>query len=153
VLSSDEIAEVYWLRQTLETRALEKAAPNLEEDDFVKLGAMVDEMGRVIAVGDVLEYMAIDREFHLAMYRKHNSSYLIGLCEDAYHASHAYRLAHAALPGRAQQGNFEHRAILNALQRCDAAGAQIILSKHLSDTANYLIEYLLQQEKLAQQTT
>jgi DNA-binding GntR family transcriptional regulator len=152
-LSSDEIAEVYWLRQILETRALEKAVPNLEEEDLVKLGEMIEEMDRVIAVGGVLEYMDIDREFHLAMYRKHNSSYLMGLCEDAYHASHAYRLAHAALPGRAQQGNLEHRAILNALQRRDTAAAQTILIKHFSDTANYLIEYVLQQEKLAQQTT
>jgi DNA-binding GntR family transcriptional regulator len=151
-LSSDEIAEVYWLRQILETRALEKAVPNLEEADIVKLGEMVDEMDRVIAAGGVLEYMAIDREFHLAMYRKHNSSYLMGLCEDAYHASHAYRLAHAALPGRAQQGNLEHKAILSAVQRRDTAAAQTILTRHFSDTADYLIAYVLQQEKLAQQS-
>jgi DNA-binding GntR family transcriptional regulator len=151
-LSSDEIAEVYWLRQTLETRALAKAVPDLAQEDLVKLWAMVEEMDRVIEMGDVLAYMAIDSEFHLAMYRRHNSSYLVGLCEDAYHASHAYRLAHAALPGRARQGNLEHRELLNALQGRDTAEAQAIMSKHLSDTANYLIEYLLQQEKLAQQT-
>lgn len=146
VLSSDEIAEVYWIRQTLETRALGNAVPKLAEDDWRKLQGLVDEMERVIEAGDVLTYMALDTEFHLMMYRKHNSAYLVGLCVDAYHASHAYRLAHAVLPGRAQQGNQEHKDILNALRRRDAAAAQTILQKHLADTAKYLIEYVRQQE-------
>jgi DNA-binding GntR family transcriptional regulator len=150
VLSSDEIAEVYWVRQMLESRALGNAAPHLTEEEWKRLQEMVDEMDRVTQSGDVLGYMAIDREFHLSMYRKYNSDYLVGLCSDAYHASQAYRLAHARLPGRAEQGNREHRAILEALMRRDIPTAQAILQKHLGDAANYLIGFVRQQENVNQ---
>lgn len=148
VLSSAEVAEVYWIRQTLETRALGNAVPNLNQEDWERLRSLVDEMDRVTEAGDVLSYMAVDQEFHLSMYRKHNSEYLVGLCTDAYHASQAYRLAHAKLPGRAQQGNREHRAILDALRIRDTESAQRILQRHLGDTAEYLIEYVRQQENI-----
>lgn len=150
-LSSDEIAEVYWIRQVLESRALANAVPNLEADDWQRLQALVDEMDRVTQAGDVLGYMALDQEFHLSLYRRHNSQYLVGLCSDAFHASQAYRLAHAALPGRAVQGNKEHRALLNALMRRDADGALQIMQKHLTDTANYLSEFVREQEKASEQ--
>jgi DNA-binding GntR family transcriptional regulator len=147
VLSPDEITEIYWIRQTLEARALGNAGPKLTPADFQTLLSMIEEMERVINAGNVLEYMTIDREFHLSMYRKHNSDYLMGLCTDAYHASHAYRLAHAALPGRASQGNREHRALVEALMRNDTPAAQAILQQHFADTASFLLNYVRQPDK------
>jgi DNA-binding GntR family transcriptional regulator len=148
VLSSDEIEEVYWVRQIIETRALGNAVPNLVQDDWNKLQAMINAMDQVTEAGDVLGYMAIDEEFHLSMYSKYNSEYLLSLSTDAYHASQAYRLAHAKLPGRPQQGNREHKELLAALIRHDIASAQTILQKHLQDTADYLIEFVRQQENI-----
>lgn len=148
VLSSDEIAEVYWIRQTLESRALGNAVPNLSEADWAKLQTLVDEMTRVIAAGDVLAYMELDSEYHLAMYRPHNSPYLVGLCADAHHASQAYRLAHAMLPGRAEQGNLEHQQILDALRRRDTQAAQQILRLHYAATAKTLAESLRNQARV-----
>lgn len=141
VLSPEDIAEIYWVRQTLEARALRRAVPKLQPDDWDALDRQVEAMDA--ALGDLSRYLAIDLEFHHSMYRDHNPSYLVRMIADAYHASDTYRLAHAALPDRAAQVNREHKQLVQALRRRDADDAEQILRQHLSGTAEHLIEHVV----------
>jgi DNA-binding GntR family transcriptional regulator len=138
-LTGAEIREIYEIRAILETAAIRRAALRLSPETLAHARAILDRAERTHAGA---EWGALDVEFHETIYdledRPRLHEIITGLLRrvDRYWLSHGLMLKHRETFDR------EHRDLLEALERRDAAGAAELLDRHLAGAAGHLIEEL-----------
>lgn len=125
-----DLEEVYRLRRTLETDALERGVPLVTGDDLVELRAAAAECSRAGTAGDVAGQLSANRRFHERLHGLACSaplSRLIGLLWDS---TEAYRALYYVLPGEAEEADRAHEAIIAAVAGRDATGAVRLQDAH-----------------------
>jgi DNA-binding GntR family transcriptional regulator len=132
-LDMHEVSVVYQMRERLEPLAVTESIANLTDADLRRL----DEVqNRIEANGDVAEFLALDREFHLLSYTGCRIEQLTSMVTRLWNSTQHYRRAFVSLsgPGRMWVVNAEHRLLLDALERRDAVDAERYLSGHIRRT-------------------
>ncbi|HEY6455449.1 MAG TPA: GntR family transcriptional regulator [Steroidobacteraceae bacterium] len=132
-LDLQECIELYKIRERLEALALAEAVPKISKDEVAILEKLAGEMEET---QDNDSFLRLDREFHLASYRASGMIQLIGMVERFWNTTQHYRRAFIKISGPARRGptNYEHRLIVDAIQRGDAEGAGRILREHIRRT-------------------
>lgn len=137
-LDVEELEELYDIRKALEPLAIERAAARITPEELAAASALAKAMEQE---NDPAAWAALNRTFH-------------GLLEDAAHASFiqsvlkgvqdicAIYVAHSLIrePNRIAVGNIEHRELLAALAKGDAAKATSILLEHLDATLKLILK-------------
>lgn len=132
-LDMHEVNVVYQMRERLEPLAVTESIANLTDADLRRL----DEVQhRIEANGDVAEFLALDREFHLLSYTGCRIEQLTSMVTRLWNSTQHYRRAFVSLSGpeRMWVVNAEHRLLLDALERRDAVDAERYLSGHIRRT-------------------
>jgi len=142
-LSAEELLEIYEIRISLETLALELAVPRLSARDFVKLGALIEQMDRVTDAG---RWLDLNRGFHGTLCRASGRSRLCSLIDSLRGNVERYLRMYVSGPERRTQAQVEHRRILRACRRRQVAEAKKALRQHLQGTVSVL-EGLLRHTK------
>jgi DNA-binding GntR family transcriptional regulator len=135
-MDATEIGEIFALRELLEREALRLAVPKLTNADLDRAGAILD---RLDAEPDVGRWGALNRDFHLALYRPCGNARLIELIEAQHRAADRYvRVLLASLDYRTRSQH-EHRKLLAACRKRSAEKGLSWLSRHLGDGCEKLI--------------
>ncbi|MFF3630949.1 GntR family transcriptional regulator [Streptomyces sp. NPDC002164] len=132
-LGSHEVGVVYHMRERLEPLALAESLPHLTEDDFRAL----DEIQRRIeAADDLLEFLALDREFHLRSYSGCRTDHLSSVVVRLWNSTQHHRRVFMRLGGSGRRWvvNAEHRLLLEAIERRDPVDAGRVLEGHIRRT-------------------
>lgn len=132
-LSAHEVEVIYRMRERLEPLALTESIAVLDEGDHAKL----EDVQRRIEENDDLErFLELDREFHLMSYSGCRIDPLTSMVTRLWNSTQHYRRAYVALGGRSRMWvvNSEHRLILDAVTRRDAADAERFLEGHIRRT-------------------
>ena len=129
-MDATEIREIFALRDLLESQALNLSVPTLGSD---KLDEAAQVLARIDAEPDVARWGALNRTFHLALYSACGNARLLGLIEAHHNAADRYvRMLLSSLDYRGVS-QAEHRELLAACRKRDAAEAVRVLKKHLCD--------------------
>jgi DNA-binding GntR family transcriptional regulator len=137
-LAFDEYAEVYRIREWIEPPALAASVPNLTDAQVAELAALV---GAMEAQPDDVEWLDVDRRFHLLSYAGAPLPRVQRMIEGFWTTTQQYRRAHFGYLGGSGdlvQVHAEHRLLLSAIRRKDAEAAEELLRMHIRRTRHDL---------------
>lgn len=137
VLDRGEVDTLYRMRERLEPLALATSLPRLTAGD---LNAVEAIQARIEAGVDVIDFLTLDREFHMLTYTGCHDEQLMATIERLWNSTQHYRRAfmQSGGPGRAWVINAEHRLLLDALCQGDPEGAELQLLGHIRRTRREL---------------
>jgi DNA-binding GntR family transcriptional regulator len=132
-LTRHEVDVIYQMRERLEPLALAESLPRLGPADHEQLGQL---QRRMEDTGDLEGFLGLDREFHLLTYRGCPVEPLNSVVTRLWNSTQPYRRSYVTLggPDRMWLVNAEHRLILDAVLRRDAADGERYLAGHIRRT-------------------
>lgn len=131
-----EIAEIYAVRELLETEALRLSCPRLTEADLQAASTVLDQID---AEPDVARWGSLNRQFHLGLYRACGNGRLLSLIEAQHNMADRYvRILLSSLDYRLRSQR-EHREMLAACGERDCDKAVGLLRAHLREGSGTLV--------------
>lgn len=141
-VSINDMNELYFTRQLIEGEAIYHAVPNLTEADFTELEQMILDMRHATAAGDIPGYIALNRQFHLRLYRSLENQCLLQVIQMLWDRSELYRYRYMFMTRDTNRIHQEHEAILEACRHRNAALAKERAQQHISLTQHELSQHL-----------
>ena len=138
-LSPDEVEEIYMMRMALETRALERAVPNLRPADLIRAASVVDISE---TQGDRLQWSELNWEFHSTLYQAAGWPRFLSTVQVLHNNVARYLLIYLDGLSAQEESQAEHKKILQACQKKDVARAVKTLQEHLSRASDRLVAFL-----------
>lgn len=132
-LSLNECQEVYQVRERVEPLLLRMSIPGILQADLNRLLPLVDAMQ---AAGQVEDFLALDREFHMLTYSGARTTMLSELVQRLWNSTQHYRRAFTLLgTDRTARGiHLEHELLALAILRGDTDAAEQTLLGHIRST-------------------
>lgn len=133
-LSSEQLLEVYHLREALEGMAARLAAERMSEEEIDELGALIELHQRQVAMDHGLAYYQSegDLDFHFCIVRgSHNPRLQDLIANDLYYLVRMYRCQFGMKGPRAPTALREHGHILEAIAERDGELAEILMRRHI----------------------
>lgn len=136
--SMEDIREGAFLREAIETAAIELVAGAITEDQLQLLRRNLALQAVLVADGDQRGFHQADAQMHELILSFTGFRRLAQVSETAWlHVNRARQLI-LPVPGRLAQTLEEHRAILGALEARDAIAARAAIRHHLGQLIRYL---------------
>ena len=130
-----QIYEMVELRKIHEIKAAELACSRATEQNFARLGEILEASERRLAAGEGLARE--DRDFHLEIVRATQNSVFYRICSLYYMMGERRLPVYFRDPARGRQSHAEHLQIHAALLRRDGNLAQALMSAHLQGAESY----------------
>jgi DNA-binding GntR family transcriptional regulator len=136
---AEDVAESFEIRRALESLAVEKAIPNLDDAALARLQDLIDSMREA---SDYQRWEELNESFHRTLYQASGRPRLLELIASMRRASRFYiHLAVSAqLPNEGVDA--EHQAILDACKERNVRKAKSAIERHIASTARMLMERL-----------
>ncbi len=135
------VEKLFDLRAAVEPTLAERLARHHAPRVVQRLADNVAEMAAAAEAGDMLRVIATDAEFHRVIAGNAGNDDVADLLRSVLALVGEERRAALRLPGQIRKAVDEHRAILDAIRRSDAAAAREITLKHLLDAKTYAHDY------------
>lgn len=133
-LSTEELIDIYAVREVLEEEAARLAAENLTDADIVALEELAQQMEATAAAHDDEAFLEANRAFHFTIYRAAQRPHMLQIIEQLWDQSTRYRTVQLLIiPERARLSLFETQAIIAACRRRDR------------DALGYMVRYKVHQ--------
>lgn len=120
-LSTDDLLEVYRLREILETEAIEHAVTALTDEDCDALAELLVAVDSALRGEDLAAITAANRRFHFALFDSSGMPRLVRLLRQLWDATDVYRSVYFAASPNRDRVHDEHVEILQALRKRDTA--------------------------------
>jgi DNA-binding GntR family transcriptional regulator len=133
-VSVEDLEDLYAMRISLEAFAVAVTIPLLTDEELEELRQAVADMDELIAAEDHEGWHVPHRAFHRGLIQ-HAGARLRTTADQLSDHSDRYRRIHLEQPMSYSRGSAEHRALLEAAEAGDAAGAARLLADHLARTA------------------
>jgi DNA-binding GntR family transcriptional regulator len=143
ILSPTEAQEIFEIRSSLETKALELAIPNLKTEDLEKATEILIATDRAT---EVVSWGQLNWEFHTILYAPCNRPRLLGMLKTLHINIDRYVRLQMSEMNYLQQSQKEHDRILDACMRRDIPDAIEQLKKHIDIAGQELANYLRQRK-------
>lgn len=144
-LSPEEVEELYEIRIPLECQALRLALPHLTDEDLERAAQILDAID---AEEEPSRWSTLNTEFHAVLYAPSRRQRLLNLIRTLRTNVDRYLRLYISVMQRKQYSQREHRKILEAVRRRDAAGAVAALEEHLGIACRMLVDYLRRERQL-----
>jgi DNA-binding GntR family transcriptional regulator len=137
-LDLQELEELYDIRKALEPLAIQRAAARITPEELAAASALARAMEQE---NDPAAWAALNRTFHGLLEEAAHTSFIQSVLKGVQDISAIY-VAHSLIkePNRIAVGNLEHRQLLDALSKGDAAKATSVLLEHLDSTLQSILE-------------
>ena len=130
-LSLLEITQLFDIRASLGRLAGRQAALAISSETLTLLRNLIAEMDQVAAARDSESYIALNLDFHDALYGSTNNDRLADLDRALGKELRMYRMHGLAFGGGLAVSNQEHREILTAIEQGDCEKAGLHLEWHI----------------------
>jgi len=146
--SPEDIIDMFNVRLLIERMAVRYAAGRISDMEIEKLKRNLDEAGKYSQQEQMSRRRDLNTEFHLVICRASNHRYLIRQIESMWSwfpstlLYEGMRRQEELSRSRLERENREHRAILRALIRRDAAAADDAILNHIRNLSQELAEVL-----------
>lgn len=134
--SAEELDQIFEVRLMLEVPSMSKVAQIQPPPTavFAKARAIYQWLQRAADEGDLVEFLRLDREFHLGLVDLCGNRKLTRILADLRDHMYLPGLQALARAGRLHDSGEEHLNLLAALERGDPAEAAEITTRHISRT-------------------
>ena len=146
--SPEDIIDMFNVRVVLESMAVRYAASRISIEDIEKLKRNLEEAVQYTRQDQMIRRRALNTEFHLIICRASNHRYLTRQTETMWSwfpstiLYEGMRRQEELSQSRLTRESKEHRAILRALVRRDAAEAEEATRRHIRNLSQELAEVL-----------
>jgi DNA-binding GntR family transcriptional regulator len=130
-LDEADAAQLFPTMAMLEGRCAFEAVQRASAADVAELERLHEGLERAAAAHDIDAYYRINHEFHSRVQRLAGNRWLDRVTNDLRSFVRMLRGRQLQLPGRIEQSIAEHRALIDAVRRRDAAAAQRVMHDHL----------------------
>jgi DNA-binding GntR family transcriptional regulator len=139
-LSLDECVELYQVRERIEPLLLRYSLPQLTSEQINRLAELAEQMR---LTGDVEEFLALDREFHLGSYAGASTTFLSATVERLWNTTQHYRRAFTRLLDVESNRilHDEHHMLVAAVRAGDSDEAERVLFGHIRRTRLQLVRH------------
>lgn len=141
-LDSQQILELYALREALEGMAAGLAARHASETEIASLRGLVAEQRA--AGTDTNRLSRLNRDFHEVLYRAARNRYLLDALGSLRDSLALLRDTTYTVGGRPATALAEHQRIVEAIRRQDALAAEEAARKHIQMSGNARLALALQ---------
>jgi len=137
-----EVEELFAIRTELEALALRQAAARITPAQLAELRSILDEMGRAERAGEVHDYGALNRRFHMAAYAAQPYARLRTMIESLWDSTDWCRRIFTSEAESMRSSLAEHEAIYDALARGDGEAASVFLRAQKHRAASWLLDHI-----------
>jgi DNA-binding GntR family transcriptional regulator len=132
--SLDEVRQIFFIRQQLETLAVEWAYYNFKQQDIERLKLILLEMDDKNI--SFYEWHHLNRKFHLELYNKAQSAPLLQLIKNVWDTSAAYMHLFPETAHSFEERQAHHYLMIKLLEEKNVADLLTLLPQHLTDSFN-----------------
>lgn len=138
-LSEKEIRDFFETRRMIELYVIERVVAGLTAPAVEELRSHQRRMQANFSVDDKVAFLDADKAFHLHLIHCHQNRHLSSVMNNIRDLISI--LGHEAIirEGRAEQVLAEHQAVIDAVERREAAQAVAAMRAHLEATENFLV--------------
>ncbi len=126
-LSSDDLDDIYQLRQLLESEAYRRGVPRLTDEDVAEMIELVDQMDEKLDEESRQEYLELNRTFHFVAFARCGSRRLIRFLNYLWDSAQPYAVVGTVTSA---EGNVEHRKMLDSFAARDAEAVIDLMQHH-----------------------
>ncbi len=119
-LTASELAEMYIVRETLESAAMAAAVRNATDQDQAHLAEVHDTLEQALKFDDAQAYHRYSRQFHMALSRPSRMLRLVHMLESAWNITEPVQLMVHVEPSQRTLLHEDHRVMLGAFLAGDA---------------------------------
>jgi len=133
-LSSNQLIEIFHVREALEGMAARLAAQHMSDEEIADLRRLLGQHGEQIELDTEHAYFQRegDLDFHYRIVQgSHNTRMINLLCNDLYHLVRLYRYQFGMSSKRGPRAFIEHEHIVDAIERRDAEMAELMMRAHI----------------------
>jgi DNA-binding GntR family transcriptional regulator len=154
-LDPAELNEIYLLREELETFAIGRSVPLLDDSTHATLRELTLAMAGVADAESPAAWIELDRKFHLLTYSAAGLPRLAQLIDGLWDGTQQYRHAYVVLPERLALAHEEHVALVEAIVRGDVQDAVRLIRGHIQRARLELLDHaeLFSTERSGHPTT
>ena len=137
-LKESDVEEIYDVRKVLEGLATEKAASLIEKKDIVQVEELIEKYES--SPEKKLEYfLKADIKLHNLIISCCGNRRLIKILRSLHNFVESFRVLDAQYDRRLKQANREHKAIIRALLKKDAATARSLIEQHIENAKKHIL--------------
>ena len=136
-LSDTEITEILEARLVLESYLAGRAAIMISDAELIRLRDAFSSFGERVSTGRLDDYLELDLQFHLAIYRAAGNQLIAGILVNLIDKVRWIRRGSAAHPLRINEALIEIHAVLDALEARDAEAATAAMRTHIENTLEF----------------
>jgi DNA-binding GntR family transcriptional regulator len=129
-LNADELIEAYRIRDLLESEAVRRAVPVLDADDLERMRAAIKDMASANRRSDLTALTEANRRFHFTLFDAAGMPRLAQMIRVLWESTDRYRSLYFSSAPHRRRVDTEHRQIMQAVARRQAAEAIALLSEH-----------------------
>jgi DNA-binding GntR family transcriptional regulator len=145
-LGTDEIIDLYVLREVLEGLAARLCASRRTEIDLARLEAANQQAQRAVAAGDVTRAAKLNADFHFLIWRIAGNRPLSQAINGVHQSVQRFAQNTLAYPGRLEQSVAEHEQLLEAIRERDDVRAEQLAIDHVRQVRNIRIALSLEHD-------
>lgn len=152
--SIEEVEDAYETRRILESEALTRAWPSLDEKVADESQALLQDMFEAFAQGRVRQGAEFHRRLHFGIWQEANSTWLDHLIRILWSHTERYRNLALILHAPAPADDEYHLLLLAAIRRGDLEAALTHTREELEESRSLVIDHLmsLDQDDETEQT-
>lgn len=131
VLTDDDLDAINRIREMLEIPVLVDVVAAVTPDDLTRLQDVADRIQHAASTGELADYLAADREFHLGMIAVTGNHRLVEIVSSLRSQTRLFGLPPLAARHALDTSALEHQSLLRLVADGDAEGAQQVMRAHL----------------------
>lgn len=147
-LGTDEIIDLYVLREALEGLAARLAASRRTEIDLARLQVLHGLAQQAVRDGDHVRASRVNAEFHFVMWRIAGNRPLLKAINGVHESVQRFPQNTLSYPGRLEESVNEHGQLLEAIRDRDHEKAEQIAVEHVRQVRNIRIALSLEHDQL-----
>lgn len=145
-IDEGEVVEIYLIRIALEELAARLASPHVGEKDIDFLNRKNQEMGTAVQQGKYENLAAMNKAFHLRIYKAAPFPRLYKMICDLWETFERWPSVFSYVPERAAASVEEHKKIIQALRTRDSDLADQLIKEQKERTLQALQRYIAQND-------
>ena len=138
LLSVPEFDDLLQMRMLLEGEATERGTLRLEPRQIAAMRSQCKRMDKALAAGDATNYLDINEDFHVLLYKAAGSPLLFSLIDTLWLKAGPISNRLFDTPDAVAVLNDAHRELMRALERRDSAAARRAIEKDIFVAGQFL---------------
>jgi len=137
-LNSEDLADIYHLREVLEREAYILAVPKITDEDIAEMRRILKLMGTNTSAAKRLRYLELNREFHFVVFKRAGSDRLLYLLNYLWDVAAPYGAAELIDSTEGYQDHFEQ---IEKFAARDTKGVIAAMAAHRQVRVRHISEW------------